>query len=82
MARWLRTRQPASSHAGGATVEGRTAVARSGLGITSSGQLVWAAGERLLPAELGSAPVVPGQLGIAGELLEPDSRHFLTIIAS
>jgi hypothetical protein len=69
---------------------------------------VWAAGERLLPAELGSAlvaagtvraievdinpdwvagylyihrpsrpspvPVVPGQLGIAGELLEPYCR--------
>jgi hypothetical protein len=100
----------------GGTVGGRTVVARSGVGITSSGQLVWAAGERLMPAELGSAlvaagavraieldinpdwvagylyshspsgpvpvPVVPGQLGIAGELLEPYSRDFLTIIAN
>ncbi|MGA2320760.1 MAG: hypothetical protein ABSG95_08445 [Solirubrobacteraceae bacterium] len=99
----------------GETVERRTAVARSGLGITSSGQLVWAAGEQLLPGELGSAlvgagavraieldinpdwvagylyihhsggpfplPVVPGQLGIAGELVEPYSRDFLTILA-
>ena len=83
--------------------------------MTSSGQLVWAAGERLLPSELGSAlvgagavrareldinpywvagnlyvhrpsgplsaPVVPGQLGIAGRLLQPYSRDFLTIVA-
>ncbi len=100
----------------GGTVEGRTSVARSGLGITSSGAFVWAAGEQLLPGELGSAlvaagavraieldinpdwvagylyiharggpspvPVVPGQLGIAGELLEPYSRDFLTIVAN
>ena len=100
----------------GGTVGGRTAVARSGLGITTSGQLVWAAGEHLLPAELAAAligagavraieldinpdwvagylyihhpggpspvPVVPGQLGIAGKLLEPYSRDFLTIVAN
>jgi hypothetical protein len=100
----------------GGTVEGRSAVARSALGITASGELVWAAGEGLLPAELGSAlvaagavraveldinpdwvagylyvhrpggpqpvPVVPGQLGIAGRLLEPYSRDFLTIVAN
>jgi hypothetical protein len=100
----------------GETVEGRTSVARSGLGITSSGELVWAAGEQLLPEELGNAlvaagavraieldinpdwvagyiyrhgpggpsgvPVIPGQLGIGGELLEPYSRDFLTIVAN
>lgn len=100
----------------GSTVGGRTAVARSGLGITASGQLVWAAGEQLLPAELAAAligggavraieldinpdwvagylyihhpggpspvPVVPGQLGIAGKLLEPYSRDFLAIVAN
>ena len=90
-------------------------VARSGLGITAGGQLVWAAGEQLLPGELASAlvragavrgieldinpdwvaaylyvhhpsgpvaePVVPGQVGISGRLLEPYSRDFLTIVA-
>lgn len=100
----------------GGTVEGRSTVARSGLGVTSSGELVWAAGEQLLPSELASAlvaagavraieldvnpdwvagylyihapagpsavPVVPGQLGIASELLEPYSRDFLTIVAN
>jgi len=100
----------------GGTVEGRTAVARSGLGITSGGELVWAAGEQLLPSELGSAlvaagavraieldinpdwvagylyvhapggpspeAIVPGQLGISGELLEPYARDFLTIVAN
>ncbi len=100
----------------GGTVEGRTAVARSGLGITASGELVWAAGEGLTPTQIGSAlvaggavraveldinpdwvagylyvhhpggpspvPVVRGQLGIAGKLLEPYSRDFLTIVAN
>ena len=100
----------------GGTVGDRESVARSGLGITAGGQLVWAAGERLLPAELGAAlvsagavraieldinpdwvagylyvhhrggpspvPVVPGQLGIAGMLLEPYSRDFLTIVGN
>ena len=99
----------------GRDVEGRTAVARSGIGITASGELVWAAGEDLMPAsspialvaagavraiELdinpdwvagylyvhpaggpSAVPVVPGQLGIAGKLLEPYSRDFLTIVA-
>jgi hypothetical protein len=99
----------------GGTVAGRDSVPRSGLGITANGQLVWAAGEGLQPAELGAAlvlagavraieldinpywvagylyihhrsgpsavPVVPGQRGIAGELLEPYSRDFLTIVA-
>ena len=99
----------------GETVGNRTTVARSALGITAQGQLVWAAGEELLPAELASAlsaagalraieldinpdwvagylyihhppgptptPIVPGQLGIAGKLLEPYSRDFLTFVA-
>jgi hypothetical protein len=100
----------------GETVGGRTAVARSGLGITANGELVWAAGEQLRPANLAAAliaagaaraieldinpdwvagylyphhrtgpfpvPVVPGQLGIGGKLLEPYSRDFLTVVAN
>jgi len=100
----------------GETIGAQTSVARSGLGITKSGQLVWAAGEQLLPAQLASAliaagavraieldinpdwvagylyphhpsgpvpvPVVPGQLGIAGHLLEPYSRDFLAFVAN
>jgi hypothetical protein len=100
----------------GETIGSRSVVARSALGISSSGQLLWAAGEQLLPAELAAAligagavraleldinpnwvagylyvhhsggpsavPVVPGQLGIAGELLEPSSRDFLAIVAN
>jgi len=98
----------------GETISARTSVARSALGITADGQLVWAAGEELLPADLAAAlisagavraieldinpdwvagylyvhhpggplpvPVVPGQVGIAGELLEPDSRDFLAFV--
>jgi hypothetical protein len=100
----------------GATVGGLTVVARSALGVTANGQLVWAAGEHLTPADLASAliaagavraieldinpdwvagylyvhhaggpsavPVVPGQLGIAGQLLTPDTRDFLTVVAT
>jgi hypothetical protein len=100
----------------GATVGTRTQVARSGLGITASGQLVWAAGENLLPGELANSltaagavraieldinpdwvagylyphhptgpvpvPLMPGQLGIAGHLLEPYSRDFLAVVAN
>lgn len=100
----------------GDTIGGQTAVARSGLGITAGGQLVWAAGEQLLPADLAAGlisagtvraveldinpdwvagylylhhrggpsgvPVVPGQLGIAGKLLEPYSRDFLAFVAN
>jgi hypothetical protein len=100
----------------GATIQNLTVVARAGLGITANGQLVWAAGEQLLPAELADAlitagavraieldinpdwvagylyvhhtsgptasPVVPGQLGIAGQLLAPYSRDFLAVIAN
>ncbi len=98
----------------GNTVGNLTSVARSGLGITPGGELIWAAGEHLLPADLAGAlvragairaieldinpdwvagylyahrpsgpaamPLVPGQLGIAGALLEPYSRDFLTIV--
>lgn len=100
----------------GATVGSQTVVARSGLGVTASGQLVWAAGEQLTPAGLAHAliaagavraieldinvdwvagylyvhhasgpspvPVVPGQHGIAGELLQPDGRDFLAVVAN
>jgi hypothetical protein len=100
----------------GATVGGVTTTARSGLGITAGGELVWAAGEALTPALLAQAlidagvvraveldinpdwvagylyvhhasgpvpePVVPGQLGISGQLLAPDSRDFLAIVAN
>ena len=100
----------------GETIGTRTFVARSGLGINASGQLVWVAGEQLSPAGLATAligggavraieldinpdwvagylyvhhpsgpspvPVVPGQLGISGELLEPYSRDFLAIVAN
>ncbi len=100
----------------GETIGARTSVARAGLGITASGQLVWAAGEELLPSQLAATltaagavraieldinpdwvagylyphhrvgptpvPVIPGQLGIAGKLLEPDSRDFLAFVAN
>lgn len=99
----------------GETIKGLTSVARSGLGITASGQLLWAAGDSLLPSELGHAlvaagavraieldinpdwvagylyehrhsgplpvPVLAGQIGIAGQLLEPYSRDFMAIVA-
>jgi hypothetical protein len=100
----------------GGTIQNRTVVARSGLGITASGQLVWAAGEQLSPADLANAlasagavraieldinpawvagylyvhhltgptavPVIPGQRGIAGQLLAPYSRDFLAVVAN
>ena len=114
--------EPSTSAAGciiacwGETIGGRTLVARSGLGITAGGQLVWAAGEKLLPAMLARAllaagavraleldinpdwvagylyphhpsgpepvPLVPGQIGISGQLLAPDTRDFLTVVAN
>jgi hypothetical protein len=100
----------------GATIQGLTLVARSGIGITADGQLIWAAGEQLSPAALAAAligagavraieldinpawvagylyvhhangpaavPVVPGQRGIAGQLLAPYSRDFLAVVAN
>jgi hypothetical protein len=44
----------------GETIKGLTAVARSGLGVTARGQLVWAAGEHLLPSQLASALIHAG----------------------
>jgi hypothetical protein len=100
----------------GATIGGVTTTARSALGITASGELVWVAGESLTPASLAAtligagavraieldinpdwvagylyvhhssgpvpSPVVPGQLGIYGQLLAPDSRDFLAVVAN
>jgi hypothetical protein len=91
-------------------------VARSGIGITQNGQIVWAAGEQLSPAGLAAGligagavraieldinpdwvagylyvhhatgpaavPVIPGQLGIAGQLLAPYSRDFIAVVAN
>jgi len=44
----------------GGTIKYLTSVARSGLGITAAGQLVWAAGERLSPAALAGALISAG----------------------
>jgi hypothetical protein len=100
----------------GETIGSRTVVARAALGIRPDGQLVWAAGAELQPADLTAAlkgagvvraleldinpawvagylyvhhnggpsavPVVPGQVGIAGRLLEPYSRDFLAFVAN
>jgi hypothetical protein len=100
----------------GATVGDLTVVARSGLGITRTGEIVWAAGEQLSPASLATAllaagavraieldinpfwvagylythhpygpvpaPIVPGQHGIRGRLLAPDTRDFFAVIAN
>jgi len=100
----------------GGTIQNLTTVARSGLGITAAGELVWAAGEQLSPGDLANAlvnagavraieldinpawvagylyvhhptgptavPVVPGQRGIAGSLLAPYSRDFITVVAN
>jgi hypothetical protein len=100
----------------GETLGAQKRVARSGLGIAADGQLVWAAGEQLLPVDLAKTliragavraieldinpywvagylyvhrrsgpspvPVVPGQHGIEGQLLEPDNRDFLAIVAN
>ena len=100
----------------GVTIQNLIVVPRSGLGITATGQLVWAAGERLTPAALADAlvsagavraieldinpyavagylyvhhasgpvavPIVPGQQGIPGQLLAPDNRDFLAVVAN
>jgi hypothetical protein len=100
----------------GVTIQNLIVVPRSGLGITATGQLVWAAGEQLTPAGLADAlvsvgavraieldinpyavagylyahhasgpvavPVVPGQQGIPGQLLAPDNRDFLAVVAN
>jgi hypothetical protein len=46
----------------GETLGGRAHTARSGLGITGTGQLVWAAGEQLTPAELAYALISAGAI--------------------
>ena len=100
----------------GVTIQNLIVVPRSGLGITATGQLLWAAGEQLSPTELANAlvsagavraieldinpyavagylyihrptgpvavTVVPGQQGIPGQLLTPDRRDFLAVIAN
>jgi len=100
----------------GATIGGAISVARSALGISQDGQLIWAAGESLTPAQIADAlvsagavraieldinpdwvagylyahhatgpvavPVIPGQLGLAGQLLAPYSRDFLAVVAN
>jgi hypothetical protein len=101
----------------GATLGGVPDPARSALGVTAGGRLVWAGGEHLTPAELAQAllgagvvraveldinpewvagylyrhpsetamPVaiemVAGAPGIPGQLLEPYSRDFFTVVA-
>jgi hypothetical protein len=44
----------------GETIGSHTTVARSGLGITASGQLVWAGGEELRPSTLARALIKAG----------------------
>ena len=56
----------------GATIGGRTSVARSGIGITQSGQLVWAAGEQLVPSELASALIGAGVVRAVELDINPD----------
>ncbi|HWF53659.1 MAG TPA: hypothetical protein VG223_03490 [Solirubrobacteraceae bacterium] len=99
----------------GATLGGVSDVARSAIGITARGNLIWAGGENLSVAALADAllgahvvravetdinpewvaaylyqhrgpspklapvPIVPGQPGIAGQLLTPDSRDFFSV---
>jgi hypothetical protein len=47
-------------HCWGITITNRADVARSGLGITAAGQLVWAAGESLSPAALADSLLSAG----------------------
>jgi hypothetical protein len=56
----------------GETIGSRTAVARSGLGVTANGQLVWAAGEELLPAQLATALVNAGAVRAIELDINPD----------
>ncbi len=51
---------------------GGDAVARSALGITGDGQLVWAAGEPLLPSQLGAAMVGAGVVRAVELDINPD----------
>jgi hypothetical protein len=56
----------------GATVGSRTVVARSGLGITESGQLVWAAGNSLTPTGLARAMIAAGAVRAVELDINPD----------
>jgi len=56
----------------GETIGSRTFVARSGLGITANGQLVWAAGERLSPAGLAAALIGGGAVRAMELDINPD----------
>jgi hypothetical protein len=56
----------------GHTIQALTSVARSGLGITSSGQLVWAAGEQLSPAGLAAALISAGAVRAIELDINPD----------
>jgi hypothetical protein len=46
----------------GETLGSHDSVARSGLGIAADGQLVWAAGEQLLPGDLATALISAGAM--------------------
>jgi hypothetical protein len=56
----------------GETIGGRTVVARSGLGITDAGELVWAAGEELLPSTLARALIEGGAVRAVELDINPD----------
>ena len=56
----------------GATIAHLTVVARSALGITAAGQLLWAAGEQLTPATLAAALVSAGAVRAIELDINPD----------
>ena len=56
----------------GGTIGLKTVVARSGLGVTAGGQLVWAAGERLTPARLATALIAAGAVRAIELDINPD----------
>jgi hypothetical protein len=56
----------------GGTVGSVPVVARSGLGVTQSGQLVWAAGERLTPSGLADALIAAGAVRAIELDINPD----------
>ena len=56
----------------GATIGSRTIVARSGLGVTAGGLLVWAAGEALTPEALASALIAEGAVRAVELDINPD----------
>jgi hypothetical protein len=56
----------------GATIGSRPVVARSGLGITANGQLLWAAGEQLFPADLAAALIAAGAVRAIELDINPD----------